>query len=344
MGRHKIFFVFFWLISTFAGADEYRVLGVGTAAVDLLIQVDDNFFEAHVPGEKGGSFLCGPDTVSRILQAHGTAHKIVPGGSSANTMRALAKLGERSAFFSHIGADSLGDYFGKDLNKWGVIARLVKLSDLPTAQILCIITPDGQRTFRAFDPPVAHVLPAEEDFKNVQLVHLEARQLRNGSSVEVALQLAKKVGAQVSLDLSCFEIVREFRPVLLELIEKYVDIVFCNEDEIRALTGLPSQEGCLELQKITKIVAVTQGSKGCIVGQKGEIIVVPTYPATVVDTTGAGDLFAAGFLYGYLHNFSLRECALLGNRLGSAVVEVIGAQLPEVRWEEINALIRVEHP
>ncbi len=336
-----LFCCLFW---NFVSAESYRVLGIGAAAVDVLVQVDDAFFTQHEIGEKGGSSLCDFQLIDRVVQASGQAPKIVPGGSTANTMRALAKLGEPSAYFSHIGTDMLGEYYGENLRQSGVADRLSRRSDLPTARILCLITPDGQRTFRAFDPPVHDIMLNPDHFAGVSLVHFEARQIRNGLSLQRALEHALDAKATVSLDLSCFEIVREYREALLFLISEYVDIVFCNEDELRELVGLSGEEGCRKLTQICPIAVVTQGAKGCLVGQEDVIHSIPTFPAEVIDTTGAGDLFAAGFLYGYLRHLPLPSCARIGHRLGSAIVEVIGAELPESRWEDVRTLIRIEQP
>ena len=344
MRRLRSIILFCCLFWNFVSAESYRVLGIGAAAVDLLIQVDDTFFTQHDIGEKGGSRLCDFETIDRIIQSSGRMPKMVSGGSTANTMRALAKLGESSAYFSHIGTDMLGDYYGDHLRQGGVVDRLHKRSDLSTARILCLITPDGQRTFRAFDPPVHDIVLSPDHFEGVSLVHFEARQIRNGLSLQRALEHATQAKATVSLDLSCFEIVREHREALLYLLSEYVDIVFCNEDELKELVGFSGHEGCRKLAEICPIAVVTQGAKGCLIGRGSQLYSIPTFPAEVVDTTGAGDLFAAGFLYGYLRYVPLPSCARIGHRLGSAIVEVIGAELPEHKWEEVRALISVEQP
>ena len=344
--RHlRSIFLFCCLFWNFVCAEpSYRILGIGAAAVDLLIQVDDTFFAQYDLGEKGGSRLCDSQTIDRVIQMSGQAPKIVPGGSSANTMRALARMGESSAYFSHIGTDMLGEYYGDHLREAGVVDRLSRRSDLSTARILCLITPDGQRTFRAFDPPIHDIMLNPDHFAGVSLVHFEARQIRNGFSLQRALEYAVGAKATVSLDLSCFEIVREHKEALLFLISEYVDIVFCNEDELKELMGLSGPAGCRKLAEICPIAVVTQGAKGCLIGHGNNLHAIPTFSAEVIDTTGAGDLFAAGFLYGHLRQLSLPVCARIGHRLGSAVVEVIGAELPEHKWEQVLALIREEQP
>ena len=221
---------FFW--NFLCAGPSYRVLGIGAAAVDLLVQVDDAFFTQYDIGEKGGSRLCDFETIDRIIQESGVVPKIVPGGSTANTMRALAKLGESSAYFSHIGTDMLGDYYGDHLRREGVVDRLARRSDLSTARILCLITPDGQRTFRAFDPPIHDIALNPDHFAGVSLVHFEARQIRNGLSLQRALEYATQAKATVSLDLSCFEIVRRAQRGVVISDFRICRYRFCNEDEL----------------------------------------------------------------------------------------------------------------
>jgi sugar/nucleoside kinase (ribokinase family) len=153
------------------------------------------------------------------------------------------------------------------------------------------------------------------------------------------MKLAKEANCKVSIDLSDSWTVSRHKETLQYLLSNYVDIVFANEDEVLALTGLSPEDGCLKLQEICPIAVVTLGPDGCLVGHKDKIITVATYPATVLDTTGAGDLFACGFLYGYLHNYPLLACARIGNRLGSSIVEVIGAELPKEKWGEIQSFL-----
>ena len=149
------------------------------------------------------------------------------------------------------------------------------------------------------------------------------------------MQLAKELGIRISIDLSSFGIVEQYKETLNQLISDYVEIVFCNEAEIVALTGLSPEAGCLELQKICPVAVVTLGAEGCLIGHRGTVTAVPPFPANVIDTTGAGDYFAAGFLYGYLRDNPLERCGRIGNRLGSAIVEVISAELPQENWKAI---------
>lgn len=317
--------------------NPYQILGVGSACMDLLIRVDDAFL-AHVPGEKGGSQSIEYKDLKRILDLSGVSPQIATGGSGANTMKGLTSLGASCALLTNIGSDPLGEHFAAYMETLGVTG-LYSPSSLSTPCALCLITPDGQRTMR-FCPgcsvEMTESLLHPTYFQNVKLVHLDSYTARCGQLMRHTMQLAKAAGALVSIDLSSFEIVREYHALLSELLPLYVDIVFANCDEVKALTGLPPEESCLKLQEMCKIAVVLMGSEGCLVGHQGQVLHSPAFPTQVMDSTGAGDLFASGFLYGYLHGYPLATCARFGNRLGSAIVEVQGAEIPTEKWKHLT--------
>lgn len=320
---------------------SYQVLGVGAACIDLLIPVSEEFL-SQVPGKKGGAEAIDFESLEQIIKESGQTPHIATGGSCANTIKGLANLGTRSALLSTIGADIYGEHFTLYMQKLGILP-FFRIYNQPTACVLCLITPDGQRTMRfcaGCSNELTEFILHGDYFKNVKIVHIDSYSFRNGTLVSRVMEKAKAAGAQISLDLSSFEIVRAYKEIMFELIPKYVDIVFANEDETRELTGLDPFEGCLALQKICPIAVVLRGKNGCLVGHNGSIIASPAFPVNVVDTTGSGDLFASGFLYGYLKGCSLEECARLGNRLGGLVTEVTGAEIPENCWE----IVRREFP
>jgi sugar/nucleoside kinase (ribokinase family) len=321
--------------------NNFSIIGVGAACIDLLINVDDDFLIQHVPGERGGSNLIDYESLSLIVDTSPVAPKIATGGSCANAIKSLAMMGNKCAFLGHRGADPMGDFFADHMNTIGVTG-FYTIGKLPTSRVLCLITSDGQRTMRFF-PGSSKEMDSQylhpDYFKNVKIVHLESYAFRNGDLIEKVMILAKNAGAKVSIDLASFEIVRQYREKMLELLPKYVDIVFANEDETRELTGLSPEAGCIKLQEMCQIAVVLMGKNGCMVGSKGEIIKSPAFPATVVDTTGAGDFFASGFLHAYLEGQSLETCARSGNLLGSAIVEVTGTELPTEKWAQIKSEI-----
>lgn len=335
----KFFLLCFFSLNLFAGEEDLRVMGVGFCAIDLMVQVDDTFVEEHICSVKGDSHLGTFDLIDNVIAKTGKAPKAVPGGSAANTVRALSHLGQPCAFLGHVGQDHWGNHFSDNLAQLGVDLRL---KDAPfTARVLCLISPDGQRTFLACDPEVDSV-PTKADFQGIRWLHLEARNLQNRSVFETSIAIARLLGIPISLDLSCCTIVDRYKEDLLRVIANDADLVFCNEDEIAVLTGMDPEAGCMELQQMCSIGIVTLGEKGCLVGHQGNVTAVPAYSARVVDTTGAGDYFSAGFIYGYLRNRSLEECARIGHHLANAVVEVIGTELPYERWEKIVQTVSSE--
>ncbi len=318
----------------------YRVLGAGHACMDLLIPVSEEFLTL-VPGKKGGAQPIEIEKLNSLLIASQIKPRLATGGSCANTIKGLASLGEQCAFLSHVGTDALGEHFIQYMKSLGIVGLFSK-SIQPTAQVLCLITPDGQRTMRfcagcSEEMSDNDLHPAY--FKSVKLLHIEAYIMRNGHLVESLMQLAKKANAIISIDLSSFELIHQFHEPLTKLLLQYVDIVFANKDETKALTGLDAFKGCFKLQEMCPIAVVLMGKNGCLVGHQGKVMHSPAFPAQVIDSTGAGDLFASGFLYGYLQNDSLAKCARIGNRLGSAIVEVQGTELPAEKWELVRSVL-----
>lgn len=334
------FIVLFLLIFGFAHAqsDQSTILGIGIPPIDLLVQVDDDFIAHQAQVEKGQGRNCDSETFDRIVEATHVTPMISPGGCAANTIRALASLGETCAYFGCIGPDRFGEYFAQNMQQLGIGNRL-RVVEQPTTKVLCMISPDKERTFLCFNPRTDS-FPSAEDFSDVHLVHIESYTLLNGSCVEQAMQLAKEAGAKISFALSASFVIQQYKERMLDLIARYVDIVFCNEDEITLLTGLAPQEGCLKLLEICPIAVVTKGAAGCLVGHKGEILDIPAFQTSPVDTTGAGDYFAAGFLYGHLHGYPLSTCARIGNRLGSEIIQVIGTTLSEERWGAVRTALK----
>lgn len=321
---------------------SYDVLGLGDACIDLLIPVTDDFLLSQVAGEKGGAQSIDFDGLNKIVEESGLEPQIVPGGSCANAIKGLANLGVKCAFLTKIGPDPLGYHYKDYLHQIGV-TPLFLMGHRPTARVLCLITPDGQRTMRFFagsscEMSERHV--HKEYVQGIKIVHMEAYSLRNSHSIERAAKLAKEADALVSFDLSSFEIIHQFHSRITDLLDNYVDILFANEDEAKALTGLGPYEACLELQKKGLIAVILMGKQGCLVGHRGKILHSPAFSVNAIDTTGAGDLFASGFLYGHLHGWPLEKSAKLGNFLGGAVTEVTGGELPPHVWDRVREKIK----
>lgn len=266
----------------------------------------------------------------------------VPGGSASNTIKNMSMLGAKCGCIGKVGNDQLGEFYKRSMRERGVIPLNTTSLTTRTGQVLCLVTPDGDRTMRAYlgaSEEMAVSDLVEQDFEGVKLFHVEGYAIYSKDVVIRAMKLAKKCNATVSFDLGSFQLVRQFKPLLLELLRRYVDIVFCNESEARELIdGTP--EECVDyLASICKVSVVTMGPSFCFVKSGTNKYRCPTEPVKAVDTTGAGDCFASGFLYGYLQGYSLEQCARLGSLAGGTVVQHIGAEIPINKWNELKQVV-----
>lgn len=318
-------------------SSHYEILGIGTPVVDQVILVSEEFI-AKIPGMKGGALPVDYNTLVNLIENTGKTPSIVIGGSTTNTIKGLASLGRTCAFFGKIGEDEAGKQFRKELEHLGIIPHLLSGS-LPTAQVACLISPDNERTMRSFLGAGTEMSPEDltpELFRGVRLVHIEGYILDYGDLTQRAMELAKKAGAKISFDLSSFEIALKHKRSILELMSKYVDIVFANEDETKALTGFDPDRGCDFLRSICDVAVVKMGKQGSLAAQKEIKIYQPSFDVHTIDTTGAGDLFASGFLHGFLDKKSLEECSRYGALVASEVVKIMGAHIPFPTWQSIH--------
>lgn len=320
---------------------HYDALGIGTAMTDLIITASDEFVERHA-GKKGGSSVVTIAKVDEILAELDQDPVIIPGGSCANTLKGLARLGIPAAYHLRDGIDEYGIRYEENLKQNNLTVIKVEDQELPSGRLVCLVTPDKNRTFLSVPSAGAAFCPQDLQpscFKDVKLVHLDGYSLRNKSLVEAAMKLAKANNATVSFDPGCFQLVREHKSEIFSLLEQYVDILFLNEQELKELSDLSATEACRALSHLVEVCVVLQGQNGCLVGSKNHVFHCPSRKVEVVDTTGAGDLFASGFLYGVLSGSDLHRAAYIGNYLGSTVIQHMGAEIPDEEWPQILAHI-----
>lgn len=319
---------------------KYDVLGIGAPFLDHVVQVSEEFL-AGLPGGKGGMIPVDYQTYRKLLENCGSLPTVATGGSCANTIKGLAHLGHSCALAGKLGSDQAGRVFLNGLEKLGVASRMIK-TETPTGQVICFVTPDSQRTFRSYLGSGSEMGPDDlkpEMFEGVRLVHIEGYTILNPGLTQRAMELAKDANALVSFDLASFELVESFKNPLIRLISEYVDILFANENETESLTRLSPEQGSLILKDLCEIVVVMTGKDGCWVGHADEHIRCPAKSVEPIDTTGAGDLFAAGFLHGYLNGQSLRKCAYYGALTGAEVVQIFGADLTPAVWEKLKGIM-----
>ncbi len=314
-----------------------HVLGVGTACVDTVVSVTDEILQKEQL-VKGSCIVLESTLFNETLKkiCGFTPPFTATGGACANTIKGLKQLNIQCSYLTRMGEDGAGDFFSKTFNLLGVDLR-IKNKTIPTKEVASLVTPDGERTFfvSTAEEGFCTSLLSPHEFSDIDLVHLDGYLLQKEGFVETILSKAKEAGCLVSFDLSDALLVTKYKERLKHDCFSFVDILFVNEQEALALTGLPAEEAWQELKLLCPLVVVKMGEKGCWVATKEKDLYCPGFPVCPLDTTGAGDLFASGFLFGILQQKTLEECALLGNILGSAVVQYIGAEIPLEKWREI---------
>lgn len=319
-----------------------RITGIGSALVDILMNESDNFL-ARLGKEKGGMTLVDDDAIKNILEQSRNKPITVPGGAACNTIVGGACLGGQARFIGKRGNDDAGQTFENALIQSGVEPMLSD-SDAPTGKVLSVITPDAQRSMFTFLGASTEMTPASitaELFEDTAIAMIEGYLLFNRELMIAALKAAKEAGALVALDLASFEVVNASKDILNELIEEYVDILIANEDEARAFTGIEDEQDAIQKMAVKVTYAVLKvGSRGSFVSHNDQVLKIdPQKGDPPKDTTGAGDLWAAGFLYGLAHGFSIEKSGQIGSACGYEVCQVMGAHLPEETWNRIKALI-----
>ncbi len=342
--NYSLFTLIFLLLSLelFPSNAKYDVLGIGTAITDILIPVDDAFLEKH-NFPKGGSRVVPMEQLDALIIEAEEEAKIMPGGSTANMLKGLAKLGVKTAFHTRDGIDPYGKQYENSLRENNVLPLKIDDPNLASGRVICFITPDKNRTFVAA-PGAADAFSAADlnssYMKEAKIVHVEGYTLRNNNLTRSSMQLAKEHGALISFDPGNYSLVEQHKEQIVDLLTNYIDIVFMNEDEIKTLYALPAEEGCKLLSKIVPVTVILLGDRGCLIGFKEKVLAVPARRVTPKDTTGAGDLFTSGFLYGMLQGYELVECAKIGNYLGSEVVQEVGAEISSERWCDLKKVLK----
>lgn len=319
-----------------------ELIGVGSPLVDLVLQVDDDFLTGNVPGEKGGMVMVDAPTIASLVAASGKEPARSAGGAAANTTVGCANLGIRTAFVGCCGRDELAGFYRDALVAQGCEPRLVEHPDQPTGRVLALVTPDAQRTMRtclgaaaALDPQAFNA----DTFRGVRVVMLEGYTLFNHALTRAIARAAKDAGCALALDFASFEVVRYNREVIAELLAGQVDLVFANEDEATAWLPTGPEAALEDLAGRVQVAAVKLGKAGALIARGTERIKVGSEVVEAIDTTGAGDCWAAGFLAGWLRGLPLEQCGRLGAMSGSAVVQVLGGQLPREKWLPIKGYL-----
>jgi len=317
-----------------------KVLGMGNALVDILVKINSDHLLDEFDLPKGSMQLVDKVKSQQLIRAIGHLnYEIASGGSAANTINGLANLDQSCGYIGKIHDDKFGKVFSDDMTKKGIEAILLYGSQ-DTGIATTLISEDSQRTFATYLGAAVELSPTDlktEYFNDYHYFHIEGYLVQNHELIEMAVKLAKIHGLKVSIDMASYNVVESNLDFLRKLVKEYVDIVFANEEESKAFTGKDPQKALAEISGMCEIAIVKVGANGSMAKTQQEEISVNAIEAIPVDTTGAGDLYAAGFLYGLANNHSLEKCAKLGSLLGGSVIEVIGPKMDNNRWVKIKS-------
>lgn len=321
---------------------QCKVIGIGNALVDEITLLLDPAVLQRFNLMKGSMTLVDMEQSEEIQrETKKNSKKITSGGSVSNVIGALASMGIGTGFIGSVGNDHFGSFFSSSLTSNDVDLYLKKTS-LSTGVAISLVTPDGERTF-ATHLGAALALNSEDIdpkyFEGYDIFMIEGYLVQNHELIRAAAIMAHKLGLKVAIDLASYNVVEENLDLLHDLVESYVDIVFANEEEAKAFVGKGPKEALEYIGKMVDIVVVKVGSEGAYVKQGDQCHHIPTLSNHVIDTTGAGDFFAAGFLYGYAVGLSLDRCGFMGALLASKVIAVTGAHLEEEQWVELQSEI-----
>lgn len=321
------------------------ILGIGNALTDILAVLPDDGLlnQYHLP--KGSMQHVDMETGDKIWSAlKPLGVKYVAGGSAANTITCAAIFGMQASFIGKIGDDELGLLFKSDQEQYGVKTMLLKGSHSSGRSMVFVSGGNAERTFAVYLGAALDLVPEDlkpEYFVGYDYFHIEGYLVQNQALIRRAVELAKAAGCIISLDMASYNVVESNNAFLHDIVDNYVDIVFANETEAHAFTKLDDPEESLnDISGRCRIAVVKVGKDGSWVKSGDEKYYIPAWPAATIDATGAGDTYAAGFLYAHSEGMPLKVCGEIGSIIAAKVVEVIGTKIDIPRWRDAKTEIR----
>ena len=312
---------------------DIDLVGLGNAIVDIIVNVEDQFLEVN--NLKKGSMNLINSNESKDLLENCQVIKKVSGGSSANTVVCLAELGDNVQFIGRVKNDYFGKFFSTDIKKSNTIFNTPPMNEGPSsAHSIIFITPDAQRTMCTYLGASVEFEPKDINYNSIKkskYLYLEGylwdSELAKNAFIKAA-KIAKESNTKIILTLSDSFCVDRHRESFLELIDNYIDVVFCNESEVLSLFKKNDLQSCKKLiSSICELVIITLGSKGSLVINKGESEEVkPKKLGNIIDTTGAGDLYAGGFIHGLIKNYALKRCGEMGSICAGYIITQLGSR------------------
>jgi len=317
-----------------------KIIGIGNALTDIMTVLENDSFFKTMNLPKGSTQFIDKERLPEILRLLANMDtKRVPGGSSANTIRALAHMGINTGYIGKVGHDETGDFYRNSMYSLGIDAHF-RYSDFPSGIASTYISADGERSFIDYLGAAATLESSDIDadvLKGYNYLYIEGYLVQNHDMISHVMELAKSHQIKICMDMSSYNVVAADLDFFKMLINNYVDIVFANEQEASAYTQKGVEEALDELGKHCEIAIVKVGSKGSYIRKgRNTIHVDPDFVEHPIDTNGAGDYYAAGFLSGLLKGYSLEVCGRLGSLLSKNIINVVGTALSEEQWEQVT--------
>lgn len=315
-----------------------KIIGMGNALTDILLQIKGDYILEKLNLPKGSmQLVCKEKSADISNSLIELSQKMVAGGSASNTIVGISRLGGKAGFLGKTGNDDISNFYIEDLTNNGVKPH-IHHSDLPSGRCIVLISPDGERTMCTYLGASVELSPEDLDlsvFEEYDIFHIEGYLVQNHDLVRRAVELAKEAGLEISIDMASYNTVEDNLDFLTEIVNDYVDIVFANEEEAYAFTGKCPEDALLHLADQSKVAVVKIGKEGSYIKSSDEKHKIEAIKAERIDTTGAGDLYAAGFLYAYAKGLSLDICGKTASLVSGKSVEIIGAKIPNDVWDDI---------
>lgn len=321
-----------------------RIIGIGNALTDMLVNLSNDNVLQEYELTKGSMSLVDSQLQTAISKSvAGCPYSLSLGGSAGNTIRAMARLGTTVGFIGKVGEDNTGEFYEQALRNIGIEPLMLR-SDQRSGKCVALVSPDGERTFVTHLGAASDLQAEDIDgsiFDNYDCLYIEGYLVQDHNLIRTAIERAKEHGLKVAIDLASFNVVEENRDFLRDIVDKHVDILFANEDEAHAFTGESDPHKALDhIGKMCELAIVKIGMRGALIKRGEEVVHVGIMAAAKrVDTTGAGDFYAAGFMYGLSEGMSLRACGTIGAITAGKVIEVVGTTFGEEVWKEIHSLV-----
>lgn len=321
-----------------------KVIAIGNALTDVLVNLQNDNVLGNFGLPKGSMSLVDAKLQRKISESTADLpHTLSLGGSAANTIRAMAKLGSQVGFIGKVGRDTTGDFFEKALENLRVEPTIFRGQE-HSGRCVSLVSIDGERTMATFLGAALELDHNEIEsavFEGYDCLYIEGYLVQNHSLIHNAIVVAKRAGLKVAIDLASFNVVEENLEFLRDLAREHVDIIFANEQEAQAFTGEVDPRKALDIiGEYCDLAVVKVGIKGAYIKHKGEVTHVGIMAAAKrVDTTGAGDFYAAGFLYGMCEGLDMAQCGTIGAITAGKVIEVVGTTFAEDVWADIHRLV-----